>query len=165
MSVMSSGSPSPSPSHLPPDAPGAYKAQGPRGTRVPARIGTVLVAVPLALGVGMALVALTGRLGGPANALTALWYVPTETALIALIGALMLIAALWRSPARRGALVWTVTGLAGWVFAIESAQLSGLAHTPAEQSLPWQWALLGVGVVTYLVALVGLVRHGWRASR
>lgn len=133
--------------------------------RLVAVIGLVLVATPLLVGVGAALMALAGRFGGAGNAFTAFWYVAAAAAPAALIGAVVLLLVHRRSPLLRALVTWSVVAAAGWLFGLGSAQISGLADGPASAQEPWMFALLGVGVAVYLLALVGLVVTGRRALR
>ena len=131
-----------------------------------ATIGVVLVATPLLVGVGAALMALSGRFGGAENAFTAFWYFAAAAAPAALIGAVVLLLVHRRSPHVRALVAWSVVAAGGWLFGLGSAQVSGLAEGPPESAQePWMFALLGVGIAVYLLALVGLVVTGRRASR
>ncbi len=127
-------------------------------------LGTVMVAFPLAIAAVATLMAIGGRFGGPANALTTAWYVPLALWLVALVGAAVLTLANLHTPMRRRIVGWSVTAALGCVFALGSAQVTGLAHAAEGQAQGWQRALLGVGVVIYLVALVALVVAGCRAT-
>jgi hypothetical protein len=129
-----------------------------------ATIGMVLVATPLLVGVGAALMALSGRFGGAENAFTAFWYFAAAAAPAALIGAVVLLLVHRRSPHVRALVAWSVVAAGGWLFGLGSAQVSGLAEGESAQE-PWMFALLGVGIAVYLLALVGLVVTGRRASR
>jgi len=128
-------------------------------------IGLVLVATPLLVGVAAALMALSGRFGGAENAFTAFWYFAAAAAPAALIGAVALLLVHRRSPHLRALVIWSVVAAAGWLFGLGSAQVSGLANGPQSAQKPWMFALLGVGIAVYLLALVGLVVTGHRASR
>lgn len=127
-------------------------------------VGTTFAALPLVVGLGAALLALTGRFGGAENSVTAFWYVAAAAAPAAVLGAACLLLAHWHDDHRRPLGLWTALGVAGWVFGLGSAQVTGLADGPESAQQPWQFALLGLGVVVYLVGLVGLVLAGRRAS-
>lgn len=126
-------------------------------------VGTTFAALPLVVGAGAALLALTGRFGGAGNSGAAFWYVAAAAAPAAVLGAACLLLAHWRDAHRRPLGLWTALGVAGWVFGMVSAQVTGLAEGPESAQEAWQLALLGLGVGVYLVALVGLVLAGRRA--
>ena len=132
--------------------------------RLVATIGTVLVATPLLIGVGAALMTLSGRFGGAENILTAFWYFAVAAAPAALIGAVVLVLVHRRSPHLRALVTWSMVAAAGWIFGLGSAQLSGLAGGESTQE-PWMFALFGVGIAVYLLALGGLVVTGRQAAR
>lgn len=128
-------------------------------------IGTALVATPLVVGAGAGLMAIVGRFGGAENAFTAFWYVAAAAAPAALVGAVMLLLVQRHGPYLRSLAAWSGLAAAGWVFGLGSAQVSGLDDGPESVQEPWMFALLGVGIAVYLLALVGLVVTGRRASR
>ncbi|MCA1781436.1 MAG: hypothetical protein LC679_04440 [Intrasporangiaceae bacterium] len=128
-------------------------------------LGTMLVALPLIGGVLAALVALTGRLGEPENALTAAWYVPMAIGWFALVGAavLLILHRNERLMTQRLA-TWSAVAAGGWVFAIGSAQVTGLAEAASMNGMGWQIALLAFGVAVYIIGLLGLTATGVKAS-
>lgn len=125
-------------------------------------LGTLLVAAPLALGVLAALAALTGRFGGRGNAFTAVWYVAAAAAPLALAGVVLLVLSHRHDALLRRILLWSAVAAAGWLFAFGSAQVDGLADNVEDEAQLWQYALLGVGVAVYLVALLILTITSWR---
>lgn len=141
-----------------------------RPTRVSASrglntLGTFLVALPLLGGVAGFLLALTGRFGGgPGNALTAAWYIPAAMAVSALVGAAILLVVHRHDRWLRPMALWSALGVGGWVFAMGSAQVTGLAHsdTVPDETLAKALVLIGIGI--YLLALVALTVVGVRAG-
>lgn len=127
-------------------------------------LGTFLVALPLLGGVAGLLLALTGRFGGPGNALTAAWYIPAAMAVSALVGAALLLVVhrhdRWLGPMA----LWSALAVGGWVFAMGSAQVTGLAQSDTIEHATLAKGLLMAGLAVYLVALVALTVVGVRAS-
>ena len=140
-----------------------------RPTRVSASrglnaLGTFLVALPLLGGVAGLLLALTGRFGGPGNALTAAWYIPAAMAVSALVGAALLLVVHRHDHWLRPMALWSALGVVGWVFAMGSAQVTGLAHADTVPNETFAKALVLLGIGIYLVALAALTVVGVRAS-
>lgn len=127
-------------------------------------VGTLFAVLPLVIGLGATLLAFTGRFGGAGNAFTAFWYVAAALAPVPLLGAALLLLAHWHDDHRRPLATWSGLAVAGWVFGMGSAQVTGLADGPESAQEPWMFALLGVGVGVYLIALVGLTLAGRRAT-
>lgn len=123
-----------------------------------ARVGALLVAVPLIAGAAASLMALTGRFGGGWDAaLTAFWYVAAALAPAALAGSALLLVATRRGPAFRAVATWSGISVAGWAFGLASAQWSGLADADPAAGVVWPYLLLGGGIAVYLVGLVVLL--------
>jgi hypothetical protein len=127
-------------------------------------LGTVLVALPLGGVVGL-LAALGGRFGGQGNALTAAWYVPAAMAAVAVLGAVILLLVHRHDSALKPLALWTLLSAAGWVFAMGSAQVTGLAESEAIENATLVKGLVLLGIAVYLVGLVGLTADGVRAGR
>ena len=127
-------------------------------------LGTLLVAIPLIGGVLAALVALSGRLGGPENALTAAWYVPLAIGWFALAGAAVLLLVHRHDALRTPLAIWSAVAAGGWAFGIGSAQVTGLADASSLDGMGWQIALLAVGIAAYIIGLLGLTATGVKAS-
>lgn len=134
------------------------------GRRLVTMIGTVVVAAPLVAGLTAALLSLVTGFGGPRSATTLLWYVPAVWASVATLGALILVVAQFGTRHRGRLLGWTILAATGWVFGIGAAQAAGLTRE-VQPAHSWQLAMLGIGVATYLVGLVGLTWAGWTAAR
>jgi peptidoglycan/LPS O-acetylase OafA/YrhL len=128
-------------------------------------LGTFLVVLPLLGGVAGLLLALTGRFGGPENALTAAWYIPAALAVSAVVGALILLVLHRRERVVRSIALWSALSAAGWVFAMGSAQVTGLADSDAIENATLAKGLLLFGVAVYLLGLMGLTAAGVRAGR
>lgn len=127
-------------------------------------LGTLLVALPLIGGVLAALIALTGRLGGPENALTAAWYVPMAIGWFAVAGAAVLMIVHRHDGFLTRLAVWSAVAAGGWVFAVGSAEITGLADASSTDGMGWQIALLAVGIAVYIFGLIGLTTTGVKAS-
>lgn len=126
--------------------------------------GTLLVALPLIGGVLAALTALTGRLGGPGNALTAAWYVPMAIGWFAVAGAAVLLIVHRHDHLLKPLAIWSAVAAGGWVFGIGSAQVTGLADASSMDGMGWQIALLAIGIAAYIIGLLGLTATGVKAS-
>lgn len=128
-------------------------------------VGTLLVALPLIGGILAALAALSGRLGGPENALTALWYVPMAIGWFAVAGvAVLLITHRHDRDLLRRLVIWSVVAAGGWVFAIGSAQVTGLADASSLEGMAGQIVLMAIGIAAYVVGLIVLTVTGVRAG-
>lgn len=132
--------------------------------------GTFLLAVPLAAGLVAATMALTtNRLGGPGNALTALWYPALVASPAALVGAVLLLVALrahWQR--RRPAIIWSVVMVAGLTAALALPVLTGMATDTDALSGASATAFFTadtIVIVAYLIAVMGLVVTGVRHLR
>ncbi|MGA8046194.1 MAG: hypothetical protein WCA30_08000 [Dermatophilaceae bacterium] len=110
------------------------------------------------------LLALTGRFGGPRNALTAAWYIPAAMAVPALVGAAIVLVLHRHDRRLRPMALWTALGVGGWAFAMASAQVTGLAESDAIANATLAKGLLLGGVAVYLVALFALTVAGVRAD-
>ena len=127
-------------------------------------LGTFLVALPLLGGVAGLLLALTGRFGGPGNALTAAWYISAAMAVSALVGAALLLVVQRHDHWLRPMALWSALGVGGWVFAMGSAQVTGLAQSDTIEHATLAKGLLFAGLAVYLIALVALAFVGARAG-
>lgn len=144
--------------------PALERTSAPASARHPiaARIGTGLVAVPLVLGVLAALAALSGRLGGPENALTALWYVPMASAAIAIPGAAALVWAAWGGRRLRQIVLASLAAAGGWAVSQLWAQASGIAET-SDVGGP-AFAVMWMLVAVFFLGMIALVLVGVRLS-
>ena len=127
-------------------------------------LGTLLVAVPLLGGVLAALAAMGGRFGGPENALTAAWYVPLAIGWVALVGAVVLLVVHRHDRWLTRLAAWSALAAGGWVLALGSAQLTGLADTDSTAGMGWQVAVFAAGVALYLLGLLGLSWTGVKSA-
>lgn len=128
-------------------------------------LGTFLVALPLLGGIVAALMALGGRFGGPDNVLTTLWYVPLAIAWLAVPGAaiLLLVHRHDRHLFQRLA-IWTAVAAGGWVFALGSAQVTGLADATSTDGMTWQILVMATGIAVFILGLIALTVTGVKAS-
>lgn len=148
--------------HHPSSTPNASTTEG--SHRGITALGTLLVALPLIGGVLAALAALTGRLGGAENALTAAWYVPMAIGWFAIAGAALLMVVHRQDGFLTRLAAWSAVAAGGWVFAVGSAEITGLADASSMDGMGWQIALLAVGVAAYVIGLLGLTVTGVKAA-
>jgi hypothetical protein len=128
-------------------------------------LGTFLVALPLLGGIVAALMALGGRFGGPDNVLTTLWYVPMAIAWLAVPGAsILLLVHRHDRHLLQPLAIWTALAAGGWVFAIGSAQVTGLAGATSTDGMTWQILVMATGIAAFVIGLVGLTATGVRAG-
>lgn len=128
-------------------------------------LGTFLVALPLLGGIVAALMALGGRFGGPDNVLTTLWYVPLAIAWLAVPGAAILLL-VHRDDRRllQRLAIWTAVAAGGWIFALGSAQVTGLADAASTDGMTWQILVMATGIAAFMIGLIGLTTTGVKAG-